>query len=230
VEIGFLDGPCPKRQVLRTARLRIRRGFFLGTALSGGFWAARAANFLQFAIRRPKECQGRFVAPLLPDPMGRFGIHSQLVLWALVSFGLAAEAATERDSLELRFQVDEFVDFSLEEPRVAFLVDRMDPNVETVLRHQTGYRIVSNCDSPRRVVASLSVPIPVGTSLDLELDAPSSTSVSLGARRLGPGAVELLHGVGKVHRQGVRLTYTFRADFTAPVGEVSPTITFSVVP
>lgn len=164
------------------------------------------------------------------DPVGPMDIKNRHFLAALMAQTLNVLAAEGRDTVELRFRVDEFVDFGLEEPRVSFVVDRMDPDGETVRQHRSGYRIVSNCDSPRRIVASLSTPIPIGTTLDLELDAPTTSSASLGARRLGTGTVELLHGVGKVHRQGVGLTYTFRADFTAPVGTVSPTITFSVVP
>jgi mRNA-degrading endonuclease RelE of RelBE toxin-antitoxin system len=162
--------------------------------------------------------------------MGRLDIKILPISAALMALTLEVHAAADRDTVELRFRVDEFVDFGLEEPRVSFVVDRMDPEGETVHQHHSGYRIISNFDSPRRVVASLSSPIPAGTSLALELAAPTTSSVSLGARRLGAGAVDVLHGVGKVHRQGVRLTYTFRADFTAPVGTVSPTITFSVVP
>jgi hypothetical protein len=164
------------------------------------------------------------------DLMGLMDIKKRHFFAVLMAQILNVLAAADRDTVELRFRIDEFVDFGLEEPRVSFVVDRMDPDGETVRQHRSGYRIVSNCDSPRRIVASLSAPIPIGTSLDLELDAPTTSSVSLGARRLGAGAVELLHGVGKVHRHGVGLTYTFRADFTAPVGTVSPTITFSVVP
>jgi hypothetical protein len=188
------------------------------------------ANLLQFSIRRPRQWKSVIVGRNRSDLMVRLDIKARHAFAALMALTLKVLAAVDQDTVELRFRVDEFVDFGLEEPQISFEVDRMDPEGETLVQHHSGYRIVSNCDSPRRVVASLSAPIPVGTSLDLELDAPTSSAVSLGARRLGAGVVELLQGVGKVHRQGVRLTYTFRADVTASVGTVSPTITFSVVP
>ena len=148
----------------------------------------------------------------------------------LLSWLEVSVKAGTRDTVSLRFQVQEVVDLQLEEPRITFEVSKFDPKGKALIRRDSTYRILANSDSPRRLIASLSAPIPAGTFLELELWPPQTGIVSTGSKVLGVEPVELLSGMGKVNRSGVLLTYTFHADISANVGSVSPSITFSVVP
>lgn len=163
--------------------------------------------------------------------MGLLPHHRNGVRNLLAAVVMATPCLGEvRDSVLLRFQVEEVVDLDLEEPEITFEISKFDESGKAQIRRDSTYRILSNCDTPRRLVAALSIPLPVGTFLELELQSPEPGVVSTGSRPLGIDPVELLNGLGKVNRSGVALAYTFHAEVSAQVGSVSPSITFSVIP
>jgi hypothetical protein len=162
--------------------------------------------------------------------MGAVAFHHRVSILTFSTLsGLVATAASH-DAVSLQFGVVEYVDFSLADRNLSFTVASFDSAGQGEDRKLTHYRLISNCDTPRRIVASVAVAPPVGTSLEIQVDPPTASGSSLGSRFLGTSPVELVQGIGKVNEGGIPIRYTFRASYLAAIGTFAPEVTFSVIP
>ena len=82
------------------------------------------------------------------------------------------------------------------------------------------YGIISNVDSVSvaKISATLDSDMPVGSSLEVSLDAPSSVTgaVSAGSKALSTTSVDLVTNIPAVNETNIPLTYTFSADVNTP--------------
>lgn len=82
------------------------------------------------------------------------------------------------------------------------------------------YGIISNVDSVSvaKISATLDNDMPSGSSLAVNLDAPSSVTgaVSAGNQTLSTASVDLVTNIPAVNEAGIALTYTFTADVNTP--------------
>ena len=82
------------------------------------------------------------------------------------------------------------------------------------------YGIISNVDSVSvaKISATLDADMPVGSTLEVNLDAPSSVTgaVSAGKQALSTTSVDLVTSIPAVNEAGIALTYTFTADVNTP--------------
>lgn len=162
--------------------------------------------------------------------MGTAAFHHRVLLLTFSTLSGWEAMAAGHDVVRLQFGVAEYVDFSLADRNLSFTVARFDSVGQGEDQKRTYYRLISNCDTPRCIVASVSVAPPVGTSLEIQVDPPTTGGSSLGPRFLGTRPVELLQGIGKVHEGGIAIRYTFRASYLAAIGTFAPEVTFSVIP
>jgi hypothetical protein len=146
---------------------------------------------------------------------------------AMLAWGIHA---ADSDAVSLGFSVDEYVDFALADRELTFTVTRFDAYGMGEDRKRTHYHLLSNCDAPRRIVASLAAASPTDTSLVVQVDAPASGGSSSGPITLGTSPVEVVTGIGKVNEASIPISYTFRASFHAAIGSFSPEVTYSVIP
>jgi hypothetical protein len=149
--------------------------------------------------------------------------------WFSAMLALGSHAA-DSDAVSLGFSIHEYVDFALADRELTFNVIRFDAHGMGEDRKRTHYRLLSNCDAPRRIVASLAAASPSDTSLEVQVDAPASGGSSSGAITLGTSPVEVVAGIGKVNEASIPISYTFRASFHAATGSFSPEVTYSVIP
>lgn len=147
---------------------------------------------------------------------------SALLVWG--------DLEADSDTVSLGFSVQEYVDFALADRELTFTVTHFDLRGMGEDRKRTHYHLVSNCDAPRRIVASLAAASPSETSLEVQVDAPAAGGYSSGAVTLGTIPVEVVTGVGKVNEASIPISYTFRASLHAAVGSFSPEVTYSVIP
>ncbi len=82
------------------------------------------------------------------------------------------------------------------------------------------YGIISNVDSVNvaKISATLDADMPAGSTLEVNLDAPSSVTgaVSAGKQALSTSSVDLVTSIPAVNEAGIALTYTFTADVNTP--------------
>ncbi len=158
------------------------------------------------------------------------GLYHRVSLLTFSTLSGLVGSAAIHDAVSLQFGVEEYVDLELADRNLSFTVASFDSTGFGEDRKQTHYRLVSNCDTLRRIVASVAVAPPAGTSLEIQVDAPTASGNSVGPRFLGTSPIELVQGIGKVHQGSIPIHYTFRASYQADIGSFTPEVTFSVIP
>lgn len=89
------------------------------------------------------------------------------------------------------------------------------------------YSITTNEDN-KKIMGSLSTPLPPGTILTLQLEAPSGASSS-GKVQLSNQNTLLVSCISKVAEENLNITYTFSSSIPPPAGSYSNLVQFTLI-
>ena len=136
----------------------------------------------------------------------------------------AADSATQTVS----FEVQAINEISLMGAPSLIISTATAGSAPTAATASAAYAITTNQEG-RKITGSIEAPMPFGTALSIQLDAPTGAT-SLGKQVLGTSAVDLVTGISLLNEAGRGISYELTATSAAgviPAGtrEVTLTIT-----